>query len=68
MQNFLYKLKLVWTDASLRKKVLFVLGALVVFRLLAAIPIPGIDSFALSRFLSNNQFFGTLNILCGGVF
>ena len=66
MQNFLYKLKLVWTDASLRKKVLFVLGALVVFRLLAAIPIPGIDSFALSRFLSNNQFFGILNIFSGG--
>ena len=50
----------------LRKKVLFVLFALIVFRFLAAIPIPGIDALALERFLSNNQFFGILNIFSGG--
>jgi preprotein translocase subunit SecY len=66
MQNFWSKIKLIWTDPSLRKKILFVLGAFVVFRLLAAIPIPGIDAVALSRFLSNNQFFGILNIFSGG--
>ena len=57
---------MVWKDKSLRRKVLFVLGALVVFRLLAAIPIPGIDTLALERFLTNNQFFGILNIFSGG--
>jgi preprotein translocase subunit SecY len=66
MEKFLDKLKLVWTDTTLRKRVLFVLGALIVFRLLAAIPIPGIDTLALDRFLSNNQFFGILNIFSGG--
>ncbi|MFZ2149866.1 MAG: preprotein translocase subunit SecY [Minisyncoccia bacterium] len=66
MQNFLHKLKLIWTDAGLRKRVMFVLFALIVFRLLSAIPIPGIDTVALSRFLSNNQFFGILNIFSGG--
>jgi preprotein translocase subunit SecY len=66
MQNFIRKIKLIWTDASLRKKILFVLGAFVIFRLLSAIPIPGIDAVALSRFLSNNQFFGILNIFSGG--
>lgn len=66
MQTFLNKMKLVWTDISLRKKVLFVLFALIVFRLLSAIPIPGIDALELSRFLSNNQFFGILNIFSGG--
>ncbi|MEX2052138.1 MAG: preprotein translocase subunit SecY [Candidatus Paceibacterota bacterium] len=55
-----------WTDRSLRRKVLFVLFSLVVFRLLSAIPIPGIDTLALDRFLSNNQFFGILNIFSGG--
>jgi preprotein translocase subunit SecY len=50
----------------LRKKILFVLGALVIFRLLSTIPIPGIDTVALNRFLSNNQFFGILNIFSGG--
>ncbi len=66
MQNFLNKMKLVWTDTTLRKRVLFVFLALIVFRLLSAIPIPGVDSLALSRFLSNNQFFGILNIFSGG--
>ncbi|HEV7702171.1 MAG TPA: preprotein translocase subunit SecY [Candidatus Paceibacterota bacterium] len=66
MQNFLNKLKLVWTDKSLRNRVLFVLAALIIFRLFAAIPIPGIDTLALNRFLSNNQFLGILNIFSGG--
>jgi preprotein translocase subunit SecY len=66
MQNFLTKLKLIWTDTSLRKRVFFVLGALIVFRFLAVIPIPGIDTLALNRFISNNQFFGILNIFSGG--
>ncbi len=66
MQNFWSKMKLIWTDALLRKRVLFVISALVAFRLLSAIPIPGIDTLELSRFLSNNQFFGILNIFSGG--
>lgn len=66
MQNFWSKIKLVWTDKTLRKRILFVLFALVVFRLLSAIPIPGIDTLELNRFLSNNQFFGILNIFSGG--
>src|SRR3989338_1240681 len=66
MQNFLNKMKLVWIDTTLRNKVLFVLFALIIFRLLSAIPIPGIDTLALNRFLSNNQFLGILNIFSGG--
>ncbi len=66
MTNFWSKIKLIWTDSGLRKKIIFVMVALVVFRLLSAIPIPGIDTVALNRFLSNNQFFGILNIFSGG--
>lgn len=66
MQNFWNKIKLIWTDTTLRKKVLFVFSALIVFRLFSAIPIPGIDTVELNRFLSNNQFFGILNIFSGG--
>ncbi len=66
MQNFWSKIKLIWTETILRKKVLFVFLALIVFRLLSAIPIPGIDAAELTRFLSNNQFFGILNIFSGG--
>ena len=64
--NFFNKMKLVWTDPVLRKRVLFVLFALIIFRLFSAIPIPGIDTLQLERFLSNNQFFGILNIFSGG--
>jgi len=53
-------------DKSLRKKVLFVFFALFLFRILAAIPIPGIDTHKLAQFLNNNQFFGILNIFSGG--
>lgn len=66
MQNFWKKIKLVWTDRTLRNRVLFVFVALIIFRLLSAIPIPGIDTLALNRFLANNQFFGILNIFSGG--
>ncbi|MFM7087909.1 MAG: preprotein translocase subunit SecY [Candidatus Paceibacterota bacterium] len=66
MQKFWSKIKLIWTDTALRKRVLFVIGALILFRLLAAIPVPGIDTLQLNRFLSNNQFFGILNLFSGG--
>lgn len=61
-------MKLVFEDEGLRSRILFVLGALVVFRILAAIPTPGVDATQLEAFLSNNQFFGLLNIFSGGGF
>ncbi len=66
--TFVRKISLVATDSTLRNRVLFVLGALVVFRLLAAIPTPGVNIAALESFLANNQFFGLLNIFSGGGF
>lgn len=54
------------SDAQLRRRVLFVVGALFVFRLLASVPIPGIDVTQLSLFFQNNQFFGLLNLFTGG--
>lgn len=66
MDTFIHKLKIVFGDKSLRNKILFVLGALIVFRLLAAIPIPGVDELRLARFLDSSQFFGVLNLFSGG--
>src|SRR3984957_14915727 len=67
-ESFVRKLKVVIEDEQLRNRILFVLGALVVFRLLAAIPIPGINAAELASFLNNNQFFGLLNVFSGGGF
>lgn len=44
----------------------FTLGALIIFRALAAIPIPGIDQGRIAQFFSGNQFLGLLNVFSGG--
>jgi len=64
--NFIHKVKLILKDKNLKNRILFVLGALIVFRLLASIPIPGVNPERLSNFFSNNQFLGLLNIFSGG--
>jgi len=66
MQSFTQKIKLVFQDSTLRSRIFFTLGALVLFRALASIPIPGIDAAKLAAFFSNNQFFGLLNVFSGG--
>lgn len=60
------KLAQIFRVKELRNKVLVILGLLVVFRMLANIPIPGIDPVALNQFLSSNQLFGFINIFSGG--
>lgn len=66
MDTFIQKIKLIFTDEALRKRILFLIVALGLFRLLAIIPIPGIDPQRLQQFFSNNQFLGLLNIFSGG--
>ena len=51
---------------DLRDKVLFILALLVVFRVAAAIPIPGVDPSRLKDFLANNQLFGLISAFTGG--
>lgn len=66
MNNFINKIQLMFKDKSIRKRIFFSLSALVIFRLFATIPIPGIDALKLEQFFSGNQFFGLLNIFSGG--
>lgn len=66
MNKFLHKLKIAFTDKSIRNRLLFVFGALFVFRALSTIPIPGVDAVVLQQFFENNQFLGLLNIFSGG--
>ncbi len=65
MNNFSHKIRLMLGDPILRKRILFMLGALVVFRIAAIIPIPGVDTEALKQFFTNNQFAGLLNVFSG---
>lgn len=51
---------------ELRNKIFFILGLLVVYRLAANIPLPGVDVLALKRLFEENAFLGLLNIFSGG--
>jgi len=51
---------------DLRKKLLFVLLIFVIFRVMASIPIPGIDLGQLRDFFSQSQVFGLMNLFTGG--
>lgn len=66
MGAFFQKLKLIFTDPAIRNRVLFVIAILVLFRLLAAVPIPGINAEALKALLAGNEFLGLLNVFSGG--
>jgi preprotein translocase subunit SecY len=63
-----HKLRTIFGDATLRARLLVLVGALVLFRLLAAIPIPGVDHARLAEFMEGNQFFGLLSVFSGGGF
>ena len=60
------KILYIFKDPELRKKIFFVLGTLLIFRLAAVLPIPGVDTLRLKAFFEGNQFFGLLNIFSGG--
>jgi preprotein translocase subunit SecY len=51
---------------DIRRRILVVLGLLVAFRFLAAVPVPGIDRAELDAFLQGNPLFGLLNLFSGG--
>jgi len=63
---FIQKIRLIFADENLRGRILFVLGALIVFRFLAVVPIPGVDAAQLEAFFASNQFLGLLNLFSGG--
>lgn len=66
MTNFFSTFASAFSDRVLRRRILFVLGVLVLFRLGAAIPVPGVDTAALQRVFSGSDLLGLLNIFSGG--
>jgi preprotein translocase subunit SecY len=51
---------------DIRRRILFVLGILIVYRMLAQVPLPGIDREALAEFFRNNAAFGIIDLFAGG--
>src|ERR687886_2218930 len=50
---------------DLRRKILFTVGILIIFRFVATIPVPGVDRHALDLLLERNQLLGMLNVFSG---
>ena len=55
-----------WEYKDLRKKIIIVAVLLLLTRVLAHIPLPGVDLARLQTFFSQNQVFGFLNMFSGG--
>ncbi len=51
---------------DLRRRILFTLGLIAVFRLTVFIPIPGVDTRELAQLFSQNPFLGLVDIFTGG--
>src|SRR3954469_8206760 len=51
---------------DIRRRILFVLGILVVFRMLAQIPLPGVDHAALQAFFQRSSAFTVIDLFAGG--
>src|SRR4030043_656919 len=66
MPKWLEKIKQLFKVKELRNKIIFVLALLVVFRIVANIPVPGVDTEKLRDFFTGNQLFGLVNICTGG--
>lgn len=66
MSAVLSKLRLIATDPGILSKLGFMVGGLIVFRLLAAVPLPGVQAAQLAAFFQSSQLFGFLNVFSGG--
>lgn len=56
----------IWNTPDLRRKILFTIFIIVIFRIIAYIPMPGVDVMALKKFFQGNQIFQLLDIFSGG--
>jgi preprotein translocase subunit SecY len=54
--------------AELRKKILFTLAVILIFRLLAHVPVPGVNIEAIKSYLQGNALLGLFDYFSGGGF
>jgi preprotein translocase subunit SecY len=56
----------IWTLPDLRRRILFTLGILVVFRFLTQVPLPGVNLEALQGFFREQGFLEMIDLFSGG--
>ena len=64
----LEKMKNAWRIPELRKKIVYTLGMLLMYRLLSCIPVPGIDVAAVASAVSSFSILDFMNMMTGGSF
>ena len=57
-----------WKVVEIRKKLLFTLLIVAIFRIGCCIPVPGVDMEEVAKVVNGNSFFGLFNVLTGGAF
>jgi len=60
------QLRKIFKTKEVRNSLLFILAMLLLYRLIAHIPVPGINPLALTSAFEGNEFLGLLNIFSGG--
>src|SRR3989344_1618104 len=66
MKNILNLLTGAWRIPEVRKRILFTLGILIIFRIGAYIPVAGVDTNSLRNLFNQSEFLGLLDIFSGG--
>lgn len=66
MTKIIEFVKKIFSNSQVRNKVLFTATIFFIFRLLAHIPVPGVDLVQLRTIFSDSQFLSLLNIFSGG--
>jgi preprotein translocase subunit SecY len=68
MGGMLETLRNAWKIPDLRKKILFTVAMLIIYRIGSFIPVPGFDPTALRKLVGSNSLFGFLDIITGSAF
>ena len=71
MAGFADSLRSIWKIEELRKRIIYTLGILIVYRVGAYVSLPGIDAAALTNAFAQgdpNNLFGFFNLFVGGAF
>lgn len=66
MNNIFNNIILALKDRTILKRIFFIGVGLIIFRFLAVIPVPGVETDRLKALFENNQFLGLINIFSAG--
>ncbi|MFA7143310.1 MAG: preprotein translocase subunit SecY, partial [Candidatus Dojkabacteria bacterium] len=67
MKNFFEKIQNLWKTKDIRKKIIFSIIILIVYRLFAAVPVVGIPADAITKLFAGSELGDLLSTVSGGV-